>query len=100
MPVARIGAGADRPLRGGQSPGGSGYGRGCAEGIGRAGRALDYGVCRTRRTGRRTRLVHFACAREGRETTHREEHFGDIGRGGVRLAALEVALELMISAVT
>ena len=44
-------------------------------------------------------LVHFACAREGRETTHREEHFGDIGRGGVRLAALEAALELMIDAV-
>jgi nicotinamide-nucleotide amidase len=44
-------------------------------------------------------LVHFACAREGRETTHREEHFGDVGRGGVRLAALEVALELMIDAV-
>jgi nicotinamide-nucleotide amidase len=44
-------------------------------------------------------LVHFACAREGRETTHREEHFGDIGRGGVRLAALEAALELMIGAV-
>jgi nicotinamide-nucleotide amidase len=44
-------------------------------------------------------LVHFACAREGRKTTHREEHFGDIGRGGVRLAALEAALELMIDAV-
>lgn len=44
-------------------------------------------------------LVHFACAREGRETTHREEHFGEIGRGGVRLAAIEVALELMIQAV-
>lgn len=41
-------------------------------------------------------LVHFACAREGRQTNHRKEHFGDIGRGRVRIAALEVALEMMI----
>jgi nicotinamide-nucleotide amidase len=45
-------------------------------------------------------LVHFACARAGRKTRHREEHFGDIGRGGVRQACLEVALEMMIEAVT
>ncbi|WP_375421634.1 CinA family protein [uncultured Sphingomonas sp.] len=44
-------------------------------------------------------LVHFACARDGREPAHREEHFGDIGRGGVRIACLEVALEMMIDAV-
>ena len=44
-------------------------------------------------------LVHFACARDGHETRHREEHFGDIGRGGVRLACLEVALAMMIEAV-
>lgn len=44
-------------------------------------------------------LVHFACSREGRQTRHREEHFGDIGRGAVRLACLEVALEVMIEAV-
>ena len=44
-------------------------------------------------------LVHFACARKGHQTRHREEHFGDIGRGGVRLACLEVALEVMIEAV-
>jgi len=43
-------------------------------------------------------LVHFACAREGRETAHREEHFGDIGRGEVRRACLGVALEMMIAA--
>ena len=43
-------------------------------------------------------LVHFACARAGRDTAHREEHFGDIGRGGVRQAALEVALEMMLAA--
>lgn len=40
-------------------------------------------------------LVHFACAREGREVRHRQERFGGIGRNGVRIAALEVALEMM-----
>ena len=40
-------------------------------------------------------LVHFACAREGRITQHREEHFGAAGRGEVRLAALEVAVAMM-----
>lgn len=40
-------------------------------------------------------LVHFACQREGRDAQHREEHFGAIGRDGVRIAALEVALEMM-----
>lgn len=40
-------------------------------------------------------LVHFACARRGGDTCHREEHFGSIGRGGVRIAALEVALAMM-----
>jgi len=40
-------------------------------------------------------LVHFACARAGRITAHREAHFGPIGRGAVRVAALEVAIEMM-----
>ena len=40
-------------------------------------------------------LVHFACARAGRISAHREEHFGAIGRGAVRVAALEVAVEMM-----
>jgi nicotinamide-nucleotide amidase len=40
-------------------------------------------------------LVHFACAREGRVTAHREEHFGAIGRGGVRVRALAVAVEMI-----
>lgn len=40
-------------------------------------------------------LVHFACAREGRITATREEHFGAIGRGEVRLKALEVAVAMM-----
>jgi len=40
-------------------------------------------------------LVHFACARRGGEVAHREEHFGKIGRDGVRIAALAVALEMI-----
>ena len=30
-------------------------------------------------------LVHFALARRGRPTAHREEHFGAVGRGAVRV---------------
>ena len=40
-------------------------------------------------------LVHFALRRRGRETVAREVHFGDIGRGGVRLACLRTALEML-----
>ena len=40
-------------------------------------------------------LVHFACARRDGETCHREEHFGSIGRDGVRIAALDVALQML-----
>ncbi|HEX9168145.1 MAG TPA: CinA family protein [Roseiarcus sp.] len=40
-------------------------------------------------------LVHFACARRGPPTVMREERFGDIGRGAVRLAAVGVGLDLL-----
>jgi nicotinamide-nucleotide amidase len=40
-------------------------------------------------------LVHFACARKGRATRHREEHFGDIGRGPVRIECLRVGLQML-----
>lgn len=40
-------------------------------------------------------LVHFACASRGGRTCAREEHFGPIGRQGVRIAALKVALEML-----
>jgi len=40
-------------------------------------------------------LVHFACARTGRATLHREERFGAIGRGPVRIECLRVALEMI-----
>lgn len=46
-------------------------------------------------TGDEPGLVHFACARQGRITAHREEHFGPIGRGRTRVAALGVAVEMM-----
>lgn len=40
-------------------------------------------------------LVHFACARHGTATLHREERFGDIGRAEIRLRCLETALDLI-----
>lgn len=46
-------------------------------------------------TGDEPGLVHFACARQGRITAHREEHFGPVGRGATRVAALQVAVEMM-----
>jgi nicotinamide-nucleotide amidase len=40
-------------------------------------------------------LVHFACACRRGRIADREEHFGSLGRAGVRKAALEAALEMM-----
>ncbi len=40
-------------------------------------------------------LVHFACARAGRKTAHREAHFGAIGRGATRVECMRVAVEMM-----
>jgi nicotinamide-nucleotide amidase len=40
-------------------------------------------------------LVHFALARRGGETVHREEHFGAIGRGAVRVKSLKAMLEMI-----
>jgi nicotinamide-nucleotide amidase len=40
-------------------------------------------------------LVHFGCARRGRDTKHREAHFGDIGRGPIRIACMETALSML-----
>jgi nicotinamide-nucleotide amidase len=40
-------------------------------------------------------LVHFACARTGRRTVHREEHFGPIGRGATRVQCIRVGIEMM-----
>lgn len=40
-------------------------------------------------------LAHFACSRRGGATRHRKEHFGDVGRGRVRLACLRCCLEML-----
>ncbi len=40
-------------------------------------------------------LVHFACARDGRETLHEERHFGAIGRDPIRAEAMKVAIAMM-----
>jgi nicotinamide-nucleotide amidase len=40
-------------------------------------------------------LVHFGCARAGRATAHREEHFGPGGRGATRVRCMKVAVEMM-----
>lgn len=40
-------------------------------------------------------LVHFGCARAGRITAHREEHFGPVGRGATRVECMRVAVEMM-----
>ena len=45
-------------------------------------------------------LVHFACARRGKATVAREQRFGDLGRQGVRLASVKVALDLLEAALS
>ncbi|MBL1256313.1 CinA family protein [Methylocystis sp. Sn-Cys] len=43
-------------------------------------------------------LVHFACARRGGEVVALERRFGPLPRRDIRLAAVDQALDLMISA--
>lgn len=40
-------------------------------------------------------MVHFATARSNGAIVHRVERFGDIGREAVRLASVQVALEML-----
>jgi nicotinamide-nucleotide amidase len=40
-------------------------------------------------------LVHFAVARENRAIRHEEHRFGDLGRAGIRLEAVRVALRML-----
>ena len=40
-------------------------------------------------------LVFMACARRGRPTRVEERHFGAVGRGAVRIAALETLLDML-----
>ncbi|MEJ2817574.1 CinA family protein [Caulobacter sp. CCG-8] len=44
-------------------------------------------------------LVHFACARRGGYTHHRQVRLGDIGRGPLRIECLRVALKMLAQAV-
>jgi len=44
-------------------------------------------------------LVHFALAQRDRETVHREEHFGPIRRGPVRVESLKAILEMLEDAI-
>jgi len=48
--------------------------------------------------GKEEGLVHFGCACRGRSTMLREEHFGAVGRGPVRIRSLGVMLEMLESA--
>lgn len=43
-------------------------------------------------------LVHFALARTGAATRHMERRFGDIGRGPVRMATVEAAVDMLAKA--
>ena len=49
--------------------------------------------------GREEGLVHMALARRRGATMHREEHFGAVGRGPVRVAALKALLDMLDEAV-
>ena len=40
-------------------------------------------------------LVHMALARRGGRTMHREEHFGSVGRGAIRVQSLKAMLEML-----
>ena len=40
-------------------------------------------------------LVHFALTRRGQPTQHREEHFGAVGRGAVRVKSLKTLIEML-----
>jgi len=41
-------------------------------------------------------LGHFACARAGWKTAHREEHFGPDRRGATRINCMKTAIEMMM----
>jgi nicotinamide-nucleotide amidase len=45
-------------------------------------------------------LVHMALARRNGETIHREAHFGDAGRGPVRLKTMEAMLDMLEEALS
>ena len=67
-----------------------------AEGaLGQSGANVALAVTGFADKGEEPGLVHFACARAGRKTAHREEHFGPVGRGATRIECMRVAIEMM-----
>lgn len=40
-------------------------------------------------------LVHMALARRNGRTMHREQHFGPIGRGAIRVKSLKAMLDML-----
>ena len=48
--------------------------------------------------GKEEGLVQFGCARRGCTTMLRQEHFGALGRGPIRIQALGVLLEMLEAA--
>lgn len=49
--------------------------------------------------GQEEGLAHFALARRDGTTVHREEHFGAVGRGAIRVKSLKVMLDMLEQAV-
>jgi nicotinamide-nucleotide amidase len=45
--------------------------------------------------GQEEGLVHMALARRNGRTIHREEHFGAVGRGAIRVKSLKAMLEML-----
>ena len=43
--------------------------------------------------------MHFACARWGGATAHREAHYGAIGRGRIRLECVRMAMTMLLEMV-
>ena len=41
-------------------------------------------------------LVHLACAKRGGKTRHRAEHYGNLGRSGIREATIRTAMEMLM----
>jgi nicotinamide-nucleotide amidase len=45
--------------------------------------------------GQEEGLVHCAVARRNGRTVHREQHFGSVGRGAIRVKTLETLLDML-----
>jgi nicotinamide-nucleotide amidase len=50
-------------------------------------------------SGEEEGLVHHACARRGGKTLHRETHYGNSGRGPIRIECMKTAVEMLERAI-